>query len=196
MATNTTHTADAVGHLAEQFQNSDDLKAFLSATVDRLQDLEDALYPVLATRGIDNMTGDRLDGLGAIVDVPRGGRTDDEYRLRIRAELAILKSVGINRDLIQTLQLLLAMATPDIEVDEYYPKTIFLRPRNFDASAVDMDLVADLMRRAAPAGTLLQVIYSITETDDDAMFRYSDTAGTPELASTKGFGAGTYTGVS
>ena len=41
------------------------------------------------------MTGDRLDGLGVIVDVLRGGRGDDAYRLRIRAELAILKSKGV-----------------------------------------------------------------------------------------------------
>lgn len=196
MATNTTHTATALAQLIEQFQDSSDIKALIAAFVDRAQDLENALFPLLEIRNVDTMTGDRLDGLGQIVNVGRGGRTDDEYRLRIRAELAILKSTGIARDLVSTLQLLIAQTVADIQVDEYYPKTIYLRPRNFSVGSTDMDAVAGLLRRAAPAGTSLQVIYSTTETSDDAMFRYSDTAGTPELSSTHGFGAGTYCGAS
>ena len=59
-----------------------------------------------------------------------------------------------------------------------------------------METVADLLRRAAPAGTNLQIIYSTIETDDDQMFRYSDTTGVSESSKTYGFGNGTYNGVS
>ena len=194
MTTNTTHTATALAQLIEQFQDSADLKSLLTAFVDRVQDLEDALYPMLEIRNIDTMTGDRLDGLGQIVNVDRGGRTDDEYRLRIRAELAILKSTGIARDLISTLQLLVAQTVADIQVDEYYPKTIFLRPRNFSVGTSDMETVADLLRRAAPAGTNLQVIYSTVESDDADVFRFSSTTGVSEAGKTYGFGNGTLNG--
>lgn len=196
MPQNTTHTSEALANLLEQFQESEDLKSLLTVYVDQCQDIEDAVYPIIDARNINTMTGDRLDGLGEIVNVSRGGRTDAEYRLRIRAELAILKSKGIVQDLISTLQLLIGQRTPDIQVDEYYPKTIYLRPRNFRVEADDMDTIANLLRRAAPAGTMVQVIYSTTETDDDNMFRYSDTVDVPETSSAQGFGNGTYTGVS
>jgi hypothetical protein len=192
---NALHTAEARAQLLEQFQNSEDLKALLSVFVDQVQDLENATQPIIDARDIDTMTGDRLDGLGEIVNVSRGGTSDTAYRLRIRAELAILRSNGSEADLVNILLLLLAMDTKDIQFDEYYPKTVYMRPRNTDIGANDMSLVNTLMRRATPVGTELHIIYSTAETDDDNVFRFSDTSGTPELASTKGFGNGTLDGV-
>ena len=117
------------------------------------------------------------------------------HRLRIRGELAILKSTGVIADLTATLQVLLGTATPDFLVNEYYPKTVYVRARNIDTTGTDMAQVLALLRRALPAGSDLHLIYSTSEADDANLFRFSSTSGTPELSSTKGFGNGTLTGV-
>jgi len=192
---NTSHNVEAKAQLIENLQNSEKLKALLDSYVDQIQDLEAAIHPIHAARNIDTMTGDRPDGLGEIVGVPRDGRLDEAYRLRIRAELAILKSNGIEVNLINILQLLLGMSTADILFDEYYPKTVYMRVRNYDATSDDMQSTHDLLTRAAPVGTDIHLIFGTTGDDEANTFRFSDTSGTPELTSDKGFGSGTLNGV-
>jgi len=149
---------------------------------------------LINARSLAIVSGDRLDGLGQIVNVPRSGRTDEEYRLRIRAELAILLSQGTTEDLIGVLQLLLGLSSPpDIQIDEYYPKAIYMRARNFIVNE-DPDMIANLLRRAVSAATNLQFIYTTTESDDDDLFRFSDTNGTSETSSSHGYSNGTLAG--
>lgn len=190
------YTSEALGRLLSTLQGGTGYEALATSFLDRCQELEDAAHPMLAQRSIDNAEGDRLDRIGAIVVVPRGGRTDEDYRLRIRAELAILQSNGTARDLINILQLLTGQLTPAIELDEYFPKTVYMRSENLAlADATEGATMAALLRRAVSAGTNLQLIFSILETDDDNVFRFSDTSGTPETSSSKGFGNGTLNGV-
>jgi len=191
---NGAHTATGLGRLLEQFKGSVRFRALLSSYVDGVQDFEDVAYQIINARRLDIAAGYQLDGLGQIVNVPRGGRDDEDYRLRIRAELAIILSQGTTEDLIGVLRLLLGLASPpDIQIDEYYPKAIFMRPRNFIVND-DPATIAALLRRAASAATNLQFVYSQTESDDDDLFRFSDTNGTSETSSSHGYSNGTYTG--
>jgi len=171
---NSAHVDTGLGRLLEQFKGSVRFRALLSSYVDGVQDFEDVAYQIINARRLDNAAGYQLDGLGQIVNVLRGGRSDTDYRLRIRAELAIILSQGTTEDLIGVLRLLLGLASPpDIQIDEYYPKAIFMRPRNFIVND-DPATIAALLRRAVSAATNLQFVYSQTENDDDDLFRFSD----------------------
>jgi len=177
------YATESLGRLLDQFNGSVNLRLLASSYVERAQDLENVAHQLLAGRRIDVAVGDRLDGLGKIVNILRSGRGDDfydplsgpdrgSYRLRIRAELAVLTSQGTTEDLIGVLQLLLGLSSPpDIQIDEYYPKAIYMRARNF---IVDEDpvMIANLLRRAVSAATNLQFIYTTTESDDDASLRF------------------------
>ena len=163
------HLEQGLGLLLYQFEDST-LRSLLSPFLAQVQDLEDAAHPVVDARNIDSATGHRLDGIGQIVNVKRKGRADEEYRIWIRAELSILKSRGTSNDLINVLQLLLGMPSPDIQLDEYFPKAVYLRARNTRIPS-GADTVADLLRRAAPAATKLVFVYGVQDRDSD-LFAY------------------------
>jgi len=188
------HTGTALSRLLSQFEGSADFRDLVSSYVNRIQEFENTAFQLLHDRNVNTASGQQLDNFGTLVNVLRGGRADEDYRLRIRAELAIILSQGTVEDLINVLRLLLGLASPpDIQIDEYYPKAIFMRPRNFIVED-DPATVAALLRRAASAATNLQFIYSQTENDDDDLFRFSDTNGTSETSSSHGYSNGTYTG--
>jgi hypothetical protein len=188
------HDAIGLDRLLEQFSGSVNLRALLSTYLGSAQDFEDTAYQIINARSLDIVSGHRLDGLGQIVNVPRSGLNDEEYRLRIRAELAVLTSQGSIEDLTAILQLLLGMPSPpDIQIDEYYPKAIYMRARDW---IVDEDpaVIGNLLRRAVSAATYLQFIYTSVEADDDDLFRFSDTNGASEFGSSHGYSNGLFTG--
>lgn len=191
MQQKTDYRSEAIGRLLASLQDKANLNALVSAFLDRCQELEDAAFPLYTQRNIDSAEGDRLDGLGELTNVPRAGRNDDDYRLRIKAELAILLSQGTAYDLLRVYQLLISQTPLDMDFDEYYPKTVFIRPRDFDSTDFDLETIATLVRRAAPAGTNVQVLASF-EASDDNVFKYGATGS--ESSSSNGFGNGTYTG--
>lgn len=179
------HTEEGLSLLLEQFNPSPNLRAFLAAYLDQVQDLEDGIQPLLASKSIDIATGVSLDVLGAILNLPRAGLSDEAYRLRLRAEIAINNSDGTQFDMINVTQLLLAMTTKDIQYDEYFPKTVYLRPRNHQM-VEDANVVLALLKRTGPAGTEVHFVYNTVEADDDDMYRFSDSADTTETLSTQG----------
>lgn len=191
---NAAHAAQAESLLLYQFQDSDNLKAFLAALIDRVQEIEDALDPMIEARDLDNADTDRLDGIGAILHVSRSGRSDGAYRLRLRAEIKVNSSNGTVPDLVDIVALMAGTPlAPDVEVQEYHPRTVYIRPRNYTVTAPET--FDALLQRAKAAGISLHFIYSSNETTDDNMFRFSDTAGTPETGVDHGFGTGTLCGV-
>jgi len=186
------HTETALGRMLEQFRGSVNLRALASAFVDQAQAFEDVAIQLIHDRNLDTATGHRLDGLGQIAGVSRGGRDDETYRRRLQVEFAILRSQGSIEDMIEITQLLVG-GTPDILVDEYYPKALYLRAQDYIVTG-DATEIGTLLRRAASAATNLQFVYSQTEIDDDDLFRFSDTNGTSETSSSHGYSNGTYTG--
>jgi len=124
MAKKTDYTAEALDRLIQALKERDGIPELVASFLDRCQEFEDAAYPILEQRDIDAATGHRLERFGQLVNVERGGRTDDAYRLLIRAELAILRSNGLVSDLITITQLLLSMTSADVQVDQYFPLTL------------------------------------------------------------------------
>lgn len=188
------HTATALDRMLEQFQGSVNLRLLASSYVDQVQTLENTAIQLLHDRSLDTGTGHRLDGLGQLVGITRSGEDDEAFRLRIRGELAVLNSQGSLENLIAIMRLLLELPdSVDIQINEYFPKAIYMRPRDFIFTG-DPDLIAALLRRAVSAATYIQFVYTSTEADDDDLFRFSDTNGSSEFASSHGYSNGTFAG--
>ena len=101
-----THVADGLKHLAYQFQDLPNFEAILIAWLNRIQEIEDVLWELIDERTIDAAVGVQLDGIGAIVGEPRLGKTDDKYRLFIKARRLVNLSSGTVPELIEILGLL------------------------------------------------------------------------------------------
>lgn len=190
----TDYTAEALERLLSTLQGGTKTEALVSSYLDRCQELEDAAYELLEQRGIDSATGDRLDRIGALVGIPRGGQEDNTYRLRIRAEIAVLNSDGLASDILDVLRLLVGATVAQVSISEYFPKTVYVYTHNLIVDE-DTAVIASLLRRAVSAGTELQFIFSTVEVNDANTFHFSETPGTSEAAKTYGFGNGTLNGV-
>ena len=189
------HTSEALGRLIDQFDGSVSVRSLASSYVDQAQAFENVAHQLLAGRRIDIAVGDRLDGLGQIVNVPRSGRGDDyyeavsfdqrsSYRLRIRAELAVLLSQGSVEDLIAVLRLLIGTGTsPDFELVEYYPKMLYTRPIDYVLTE-DPTVIGTMLKRAVSAATQLWFVYS--EQLDASTFTLSSQGAATESSSSLG----------
>ena len=156
---NTTITETALSRMLSQFEGSVNLRKLVSSYLDQAQALEDAAWPLLGERGFANATGDRLDGIGAIFNIPRAGRSDTFYRLALQAELAVLRSNGTEADLTTIAEILISATV--YEVVEKFPKWVSLRAPDY--SVVDSTGIAagNTLRRAVSAGTTFFFIASI-----------------------------------
>ena len=156
---NTTIVSEGLTRLLDQFKGSPNLLALATSYLEQVQTLEDAAWPLLAERGIDNMTGDRLDGLGEILGHSRGGRSDAGYRLALKGELAVLQSEGTAEEMIALAQLLIQMPTADYEVIEYWPKGFYIRPVDHVLTQ-DPALIGTMLDRAISAATTMSFVDS------------------------------------
>lgn len=165
-------TGKALRRLLDQFSESPKLVAWFSAYLDRLQDLEDAAHPLFAERGIDNATGHRLDGIGQIFKVARGGRTDADYRKALKIEQLVLQSNGTGNTLLAIVEAILETGGT-YEFLEYFPKTVYVRPVDFVLDQ-DPQFVATALERSAPAATTLHFVFGFYP--DAQLFTLSSSA--------------------
>jgi len=179
---NTTITADGLARLLDQFDGSINLRLLAASYLDQAQALEGAAFPILTERGIDNMTGDRLDGLGSIVNEARGGRNDADYRLALKGELAVLQSTGTAEDLIAIAVLVLQVSGDVYDVVEYFPKTFYIRP--VGPIGVDPIFATSMLKRAVSAATRLLFVYSLVS--ESIVFTLSSQASTSESSALLG----------
>jgi len=137
---------------------------------------------LLGERSLSNATGDRLDGIGAIFGIPRGGRTDTAYRLDLQIELAILQSNGTEADLVNIATL--GLSAPSFEFVENFPKGVTLRAPDYSVVDATGLALGNKLRRAASAGTTIFLIASIRA--DAAIYTLSSQAATLETSATLG----------
>lgn len=114
-----THVEDALARLAQQLKGKPGVEGLLSAFVQQVQELEDAVFSILDTSGIETAYGAQLDRLGAIVGQPRGGDNDTDYRAAIKTRILINGSSGTIEELIAITTELLGII--EIEIRESYP---------------------------------------------------------------------------
>lgn len=88
-------------------------RALVRALAYGVQVLEDMLFDVLVSTGIDEATGDALDQWGETVGEDRGPLSDNEYRQFIKARMLVNISSGTIDEMIEILDV---ATQPNVEV--------------------------------------------------------------------------------
>lgn len=146
----------------------------------RWQVIEDFLWQLATERGLDDAVGVQLDRIGDNLDEPRGGLSDDQYRLFLRAKVLTLRSRGRVEQLAQILQVL---GYTHLVIREQ-------PPAHLQIEVLDCTLVHEtdrVLRLAKAGGVGLLFVYSQYSADE--VFRASGTYATAEYDYATGAGS-------
>jgi hypothetical protein len=163
----TDHGAAAVARMTEALRASGSLTALARAHCLGLQQAEEALQGVLALRWLDTASGAQLDLLGRIVGQPRESRTDDVYRVWLRARVAINRTSGTPEDILRIFRAVIGGGAT-LVLEEQFPAGFVLRAGY--GATLDAVQGAALLRYAKAAG--VNAILETPLTDDPAAFAF------------------------
>lgn len=143
------HVAVALSQLLQQYKAKERIEGLLTALVQQIQDLEDAIYPLNQFRQLAYAYGVQLDGLGEIIGFERNGLDDETYRIFLIGTIAINYSDGT----LTTVQTVLALLLDAqyILISEAFPAAINVE---FSGSTRDpslFPLIALLVQQALGA---------------------------------------------
>jgi hypothetical protein len=174
------HVTEALADRLFQDEELPRLEAYLRVLAARWQVVEDLLWQLATERNLDDAVGVQLDGLGDLLDEPRGGLTDTQYRPFLRAKVLVLRSRGRVEELIQILTVL---GYIEIAVREQ-------PPAHLQVEVCDVTLAREtdrLLRLAKAGGVGLLFVYSAL--DADHTFQASRTYATAEYDADTGAGS-------
>lgn len=102
----TDHIAQSLKRLLEQYKNQPNLTAILQIHLEQIQDLEDAIFPLLQALNISLMEGEMLDLIGQVVGAPRTTTSDARYRILLYVKIHQNVSEGESERVISVMKLL------------------------------------------------------------------------------------------
>lgn len=117
-----THVQDALARLMQQYQGKPYIQALITALVQQIQDLEEALFDMDADRQIYSAFGAQLDALGTLVGFPRNGLSDTQYLYFILGQIGENFSDGTIDKVISIFSNILN--TPIVHERDLYPAAV------------------------------------------------------------------------
>lgn len=120
----TNHTELAKDRLREQYKKAPTILALIDAWVGQLQDLEIVLNDLSTKRTIQEGEGYQLDLMGELLDKPRDGRSDVDYRIVLLAKIAQNISRGTPEDVIGVFKILTSSSV--VQLNDSYLGEIYL----------------------------------------------------------------------
>jgi hypothetical protein len=180
------HADKAVSRLIERWRTRPAFVAWLRASAEEAQELEEALWDVLVLRFPDYAFGATLDMLGRLVGVGRDGRGDARYRARIKAQIRINASLGRALDVIEILRLIDGARFRLEDLGTAFFRVVYEEP----AAARSIQLeIPSLVFDAKAAGVGASVTQPwLTPGLIELPFRWGVDAGDPEPLPGAGFG--------
>lgn len=171
------HVAEGDAQLLWQYADKPRERAWLAEQLGQVESLEAVGWQLLCERSIYTALGEQLDTIGRIVDQPRGGMLDEEYRLFLLGRIFVNRSNGTLPEFLELLQLL---GVEDVAICEYPPAAI-----QVTASEVAYPwAVGELLFDMKPAGVRLMWVRSIYPAAE--LFTLSSTPGTDEVDANRG----------
>lgn len=164
----TNHVDRALARLRSQYQGKPKIEAFVTALLEPIQDLEDALWTLYVGRILDTATFAQLDAIGYIVGEPRLGRIDDDYRRFIRARIKTNRSNGLHEELLAITRLVLDDETAELELVPQHPASLLLRITGTIITDEVAEILLDFLRDSVAAGVRLILEY-IPSADTDTL---------------------------
>ena len=180
--------------LVTQFKQSENLKEFLGALNHTHADFETILDNIRTNLNVDVATGFMLDVLGGLVGEDRQSRSDDIYRLFIKARIRANISGSTADELIQIVQVLKsateawnalsaedqALVNFEVFYAIYAPAYYAITVSGLDLTASDVAAIAEILDLADPAGVGSDISYG-----EGPLFAFDGGVGT-------GFGDGIF----
>jgi hypothetical protein len=161
------HVERAKARLLQQFHGNPDMEALVEVIAAKGQELEDALFALIAGRALDTAEGTQLDGIGSIVGQDRGGQDDETYRSRIRVRIKINRSSGLPNELSEITSLL---AEGDVHIVELYPAALRVMVYG---ETTNPEEIARALHLARAAGVRVILVYDTDPVAD--MLRWDST---------------------
>lgn len=162
---NENHVEEAINHLIELFRDGPRNQAILHVLLGQFQEIENVIWDLLTAFDLDTAVGAQLDILGVILNEPRAGRTDEDYRAALRVVILVYKSNGKLPEMLEISQKLVPAA--DIVMAEPATATLYIGFSTL--STTSLRTVFNMLTRAKAAGVRLLVTYggSIGAADGD-----------------------------
>lgn len=181
--TNTDYVLEALNLLLEQFKDKENIEDLLSSFIQQIQLGEDVTFDLYSERLLDTAIGAQLDVLGTIVGQDREWSNDEEYRIYIKARIAINRSNGKAEELINIFNLVWG-STYTYEVIDTGNASISIELRDSVPTSV-ANIVLDLAIDAKAGGVKIQIIWN-PDPDSD-QFILSTQSGAIDTDTARGF---------
>ena len=147
------HVLQALDRLLQQYREQPRIASVITALVDEIQDLENAVADTYDGRWLELAAGKVLDDVGTIVNQARLGFDDARYRSLIKAKIGQNVSQGNPERVIQVAQLLIGATL--VHFQEQYPAGYTLAA-NADIPPNLINLFYEELDRVDPAGVRLE----------------------------------------
>lgn len=149
----TDRASEAIGRLIDQFKGRANVEALVRALVNQSQAVEGAAFDVVTETLLATAEGEQLDGLGQIVGVERGGRSDSDYRVRIGAKILQNNASGTIAELVQ---LAVVLGATTVELTEIAPAEVLVVS---DDAIVNGSEIGTVLGQAKAAGVKLSFVW-------------------------------------
>jgi|SRR6185436_1046527 len=183
----TDYIEQGLDRLLEQYKNKPRLQGLIEPWLGWIQKLEDAVWEVITLRYLETGSGAQLDILGKILGAPRANLSDENYRVRLKAQGIILRTKGNPVDIESLLQL---CSPYDFAVTEHAIATLLVElTEPVDVDTFDIFVLWQILIEAKAGGVRLELTYSPNLDDDDLTFaEWSADYSTPVFDTDHGLG--------
>lgn len=160
----TDHTVRALARRPERDKDKTNIALLISSFADQIQETENAWYQLFEERNITSAVGDQLDDLGLIVDQPRNGTTDADYRMRLSARIAANNSDGLLDDFIRVARGVINDPTLSIRLENTFPAGLTMHIESGQLAAATADILIEFLRDTAAGGVRI-LLHHLTDTE-------------------------------
>lgn len=165
--------------IAHQFTDKPNFLALLDGLTEELQEVEDTLFSMLDLHQIETAVTGTLEAIGNILNEPRDGQSDADYKLSLAFKIFTNTSGGTISDIVTATKVL--TAGTQVEISETFPAAVELTT---DGINVDAATEARLQKLVA-ATVELTLISTLGEDafvffDDPDGEGFNDTGSVPD----------------
>jgi hypothetical protein len=175
MADNLTQILDRIarttGGLMAQFENQPNMTAIMASYGVQFQELENMFWDLYLLQTLANSEGEQLDQIGIIVDEPRSGRDDENYRAAIYGRIALNRSHARIEDILDAMTAILDNTYVLRELDD---QTFIVTLEDAKPATIDAETFNASLQRIKGGGIHAHFHYSDYDNTDTFTFADAD----------------------
>lgn len=150
------HVQQALARFIQQYKGRPLTAGLMTAFVDQIQDLEDAIYGLDSERQLANAIGQQLDGLGEIIGIKRNGLDDATYLLFLYGKIAENYSDTTINSIINIINFVFQAQV--VLMQEVFPAGLSIQVAGTPLNPALFNIAVALVQAAMGAGILLVFI--------------------------------------